>query len=238
MTNRRARVRVFTKDMNRAIQTFFCAIIFTATSATNVFAGTISPFEMRGLRDFSGSGSSAFVLNFSAVKSGTEDRTIAHFDVTSVSGNVTGSTLTIGIKNIDPGAPAGTLDVYVFAGDGIVSPDEWNTGILFQSFSDIAGGASDLTTNISSLLLSSISNEEPYLSFGFRTTTTDRYWLNSTVDGITTSISGEDATYIYIPQIVPEPGTLGLLFLGLVSLGLIRQHQNVDSADESVTDQL
>ena len=142
------------------------AISLTASTAS---ADTIAPTEMLGLR------SDSLVLTFSAVKNPTEDRTIAHFDISGLSGDVTGSTLNLGISNIDPNSPAGTLDVYSFAGDGTVSLDEWSTGSLFHNFAGIAGGYSTLTVDISTLLADAILDGDTYLSFNIRTTSSDRF---------------------------------------------------------------
>ena len=120
-----------------------------------------------------------------------------------------GATLNLGMTNIDPGDPAGTLDVFAFAGDGSVSEDEWDAGSVIHSFSGIEGGRSTQTVEISDLLASAVANGDAYLSFNLRTVDTDRYSLNDTIDGVTRSIS--DPTFI---DVVPEPSMLPSFILG------------------------
>ena len=192
-----------------------------AASAANIKAS-----DMRGLRQLD----DGFVipLDFSAIKSATQDRTVVHFDISSLWGDVSGSTLNIGIINLDPDLPAGTLDVYVFAGDGAVSIDEWNIGSLFHSFSGIDGELIMLTVDISALLLKAISSGDKYLSFNLSTLDSDRYFLNSTIDDVTTTFGPgitfptreEGPTFINLPNAILSR-TLAIFSLGVVSLGLV-----------------
>jgi hypothetical protein len=169
------------------------AISLPATAAVN-----INPEEMRGLRNGPVTEGATLLLDFSAVKTPTEDRTVAHFDISGLTNDFISATLNIGINNIDPGAPQGTLDVYSFTGDGTVSIDEWALGSLFHTFSGIDGEVQTLTINIDTLLSSAITGGATYLSFNLRTTDSDRYWLNSTIGGVTSSISGEGPTFMIV----------------------------------------
>ncbi len=189
-------------------------------------AATIKASDMRGLRQLDDG--IVIPLDFSAIKSATKDRTVVHFDIGSLWGDVSGSTLSIGILNLDPDLPAGTLDVYVFSGDGTVSVDEWNKGSLFHSFSSIEGELTTLTVDISALLLKAVSSGDNYLSFNLSTLDSDRYFLNSTIDDVTTTFGPgitfptreEGPTFIYVPKAILSR-TLVILSVGLVSLGLV-----------------
>ncbi len=99
---------------------FALAIGAFILSLAQLQALALDPAEMRGLRFI---GASQLILDFSAVKGGTEDRTIAHFDLSGLSGPVTGATLNLSMQNQDAMLPS-TLDLYSFAGDGAVSLDE------------------------------------------------------------------------------------------------------------------
>lgn len=189
----------------------------------------VDPVDMRGIRETS---INPILLNFSAIKetSGFEliDRTVAHFDISSLMGDVSGSTLNIGILNLDPNAPTGILDVYVFAGDGTVSRDELTMGSLFHSFSGLSGVFQTLTVDISALLSEANLNGDSFLSFNLRATDSDRYFLQSTIVGVT-QFSGlrsagkaEGPTFIELPNaIVLKPGRLALLgIVGLMGIGL------------------
>ena len=117
--------------------TSFCIILCLIVIPRICMAVSLSPADMTGLRSFN-NGATVLLLTFDAVKSGTEDRTIAHFDISGLSGVVPLTMLNIPIRNIDPGLPEGTFEVYSFAGDGVVSTDEWNSGTLFHTFTGIS----------------------------------------------------------------------------------------------------
>ena len=184
-----------------------------------VSALTIDPHEMRGLR------TGPLLLDFSAVKFPTEDRTLIHFSLDGYSGDTTGATLNLGINNIDQGSPAGTIDVYSFAGDGVTSPDEWGAGTLYHTFTGIGGGYDTLSVDIAVLLSSALLAGDDYLSFNLRTVDSDRYWLNSTIDGVTSSISGEGPTYIDAPSLVPVPAAGWLFVSALLVMGSIKSRR-------------
>jgi len=177
----------------------------TGLLSSGLNAATITPADMTGLRSFD-AGVNVLLLTFDAVKTGTEDRTIAHFDISTLSGATLSAVLEIPINNIDPGLPAGTFDVYSFTGDGIVSIDEWNAGVLEQAFTGIEGGNQTLSLDITTLLLNSISNNDTYLSFNFRGGVgTDRYWL-SDINGLPDPV---------INTIVPVPAAVWLFVGGM-----------------------
>jgi len=164
-------------------------------------AATIKANDMRGLRQWNEE--PVILLDFSAIKAGTEDRTIAHFDINLLVDvlNTQVIELQLGLLNLDPGFSIGTIDIYVFIGDGIVSIDEWNTGNLYYSFSGIDDELTVISVDISEIFFEAISNGNTYLSFNFRTTNSDRYFLNSTIGGVTTSFG----PFITFPPIEEHP---------------------------------
>lgn len=190
------------------------AVIEANPSRANAFTltptdSTLTPTQMTGLRSFD-MGANVLILYFDAVKSGTEDRTIAHFDISPLSGTTPiDAILNIPIENIDPEPPGGTFEVYSFGGDGIVSTDEWNSGTMFHTFTGVAGNFQTLSVNVTSLLQEALDNNEAFLSFNFRGGSgTDRYWLSEIANLPDPTLS---------VQSVPEP--LTLLSSG-VALGL------------------
>ncbi len=179
-------------------------------------ATSISLSDTAGLRSFN-NGANVLLLGFTAVKpvlaSGQEDRTIAHFNSGALSGTVPATFLNIPVANIDSGDPTGIFDVYSFAGDGIVSTDEWALGTLFHSFTGLEGGVQTLSVDITNLLQDAVNNSDPFLSFNFRSRQ-DRYNL---------SIAGlDDATIEAADASIPEPSSVLLLGAGLTGL-LIRR---------------
>ncbi len=139
-------------------------------------AEIFTPANMTGLRSFD-DGRNVFLLGFDAVKTGTEDRTVAHFDIGGLSGVLPSSLLSIPIRRFfDPGLPGGIFEVYSFSGDGVVSTDEWNVGSLIHTFTDIPAGVQLLSMDITELLQTAVDNGNSYLSFSFRGVLyTDRY---------------------------------------------------------------
>jgi len=219
----------------RAIITSTClGIALFLSSTTFASAAVLNPDEMRGLRNGPVTGGSTLLLHFSAVKLGTEDRTIAHFDISGIGsvasaslnigiGSVASASLNIGIGNIDPNAPDGTLDVYSFAGDGVVSVDEWTAGGLINTFTGLGSNLETLTLDITSLLTGAAAAGDNYLSFNFRTTSDDRYWLNHTIGGVTNSVIGEGPTYLPVSE-VPVPAAVWLFGTALIGfVGLSRK---------------
>jgi hypothetical protein len=194
------------------ISVLFCAM--AASSAGFAEDIRVNPRQMTGLRSFSGTTSGAFLLSFNAVKRGTEDRTVAHFGLAGLR-NIQSATLNIDVDDIDPGAPYGQFDVYSFAGDGVVSVDEWNAGTLFHSFKNVNGGHLLLSVDATSILQNAVTRGDNFLSFSFRDGNgNDRYWLRAPNDPC--DIADPDAAYMMVT--VPEPLTLALLALGATIL--------------------
>ena len=158
-------------------------------------ATMIAPMDMTGLRSSDG-GANVFLLTFSAVKIGTEDRTVAHFDISGFSGILPRTILNIPVSRLtDPGL--GKFAVYAFQGDGKVSTDEWNAGSLVDTFTDIPVGAQTLSKDITALLQKAIDQGHTYLSFSFRgVEINDRYFLSDIVGLPDPSISSSSSSLI------------------------------------------
>jgi hypothetical protein len=202
----------------------FIAVGSTIITITYIFDRPVNPVDMRGIRENS---YNAILLDFSAIKESTnfelKDRTVAHFDISSLWGDVSGSTLNLGILNLDPEPPPGKLEIYAFTGDGTVSTDELASGTLFRSLSGLSGNVQTVTIDISALLVSAIRNGDNYLSFNLRASDSDRYFLQSTIVGVTKNSGIESAGKVEGPTFIdlPNAATLGpgtLVLLGTVCL--------------------
>jgi len=176
-------------------------------------AATIAPADTTGLRSFNG-GVNVLLLGFTAVKdvlpSGQEDRTVAHFDLGVLSGTIPTTTLEIPVYGIDPGDPTGIFEVYAFAGDGIVSIDEWAEGRLFHTFDGLESEVQTLSVDVTALVQLAVDRSLPFLSFNFRSLE-DRYNMG---DGV----GLPDASLV----IAPEPATASLLGGAMMALALLR----------------
>ena len=149
----------------------------------------VRPWEMTGLRQLPDE--SVIILDFDAVKTYTEDRTVAHFKIDQMPISVPATELVIRLNNIDQGHPAGTFDVFVFSGDGVISIDEWDAGTLHTSFYGIENPG-ELRLDVTEVLQQAIDNGNSYLSFRFTGGAgTDRYSLiddGSTLQSATYSV--------------------------------------------------
>jgi hypothetical protein len=77
-------------------------------SVTCADAVTLAASDITGLRK--GPGETVFLLDFQAVKGLDFDRTVAHFDVTSLKAVPPLASLSIPLQNIDAGGADGTFD--------------------------------------------------------------------------------------------------------------------------------
>ncbi len=201
--------------------------IFAISIACNASATILSltPEDMTGLRSFN-HGASVSLLGFDAVKSGTEDRTIGHYDMNGLLDTFLSATLDIPIFNLDPGGTPGTFEVYSFNGDGVVSRDEWSFGTLIHTFKGIDDPQLILSLDVTSNVLNAITGEFNFLSFNFRAGTgSDRYWLSDNCGLFAPTLNIDYAPApgsAPVPAPVPEPATLLLLGSGLAGLGVSR----------------
>ncbi|GGE26165.1 hypothetical protein GCM10011360_13190 [Primorskyibacter flagellatus] len=197
------------------------AILFAAPA----LAVPLDPTDMRGLRSFGGT---PLLLSFSAVKGGTEDRTIAHFDLSGFAGPVVSAVLHLSMQNQDPTLPS-VLDIYNFAGDGTVSIDEFDTGTFHASLTGLVGSVVNPVLDITALFNLAIANGDSYLSFNLRNEEDEgRFFLSDVIDGVYSTGSSAGPTYIDVTApAVPLPAGAVLAVTGLGALTLLRRRRRV-----------
>jgi len=173
-------------------------------SAAPALAGTltVAASDAAGIRDSGDDGTPDAVLTFMAVKDITEDRTVLHFPLAGVPSAVLSATLVVPLDNFDVGVPLGEISVFVFAGDGVVSLDEYGAGSLFAVFQADPSGT--YLVDVSAALAAALLAGDTYLSFRLSTVDLDR-WLFGSIVGL------PDPTL----RIVAEPGGLALAAAGL-----------------------
>lgn len=156
----------------RACRAFYARCLLAwmlAVWGASAGAVTIDASDIRGLRDIVGE-PDILVLNFQAVKNNKpelEDRTIAHFDISVLGAAPRFAKLSIPVVNLDPGAPGGTFNVFTFAGDGVVSADEWDAGRHYRRFSGL-DEPGRLELNVTGLVAAALASGDRFLSFAFR----------------------------------------------------------------------
>jgi hypothetical protein len=152
-------------------------------------AWVIEPTSIGGLRSLN-DGATVIPLDYAAIKNfpSLQDRTIANFDISGLPpgarhGAAMVATLKIPIYNDFPyplhynGAPhAGTLDLYVFAGNGAVAADQWDAGSLLHTFS-LSDGVQTLSLDITSTLHQFMDDGATFVSFSLRGRAGERYVL-------------------------------------------------------------
>ena len=137
---------------------------------------TINSTDARGIRD---DGGGPFLLAFLAVKAGTEDRTVLEFDISGLSGTLPPITLDLDLVNIDPGPPDGVMDVFVFTGDGVVTPDEFFAGGPTPFTSFVAATDALYPVDVTAAAQAAVDVGDSFIGFRLSTTDTDRFWLGS-----------------------------------------------------------
>jgi hypothetical protein len=169
-------------------------------------AEVLDPTDARGIRELPGQ--NPFLLDFLSINHSVEDRTVLEFALGGLSGPVTSATLDLDLRNLDPGLP-GIIDVYTFAGSGVVTANLFSAGPLFTSFPNSASGLEHV--DVTAAFLAAQAAGEAFLGFQLSTATDSRYLLGPPFTG-----SGPTLT----AEIVPEPGTLALFGLGTLGIAL------------------
>ncbi len=170
-------------------------LMLAATSPA--IAVDLQSTDATGLRSVN-SGGSVILLTFMAVKGQLEDRTILHYDISSLAGTEA-VTLVVPISNMDPGLPGGIFEVHAFSGDGTVSIDEWDSGSLIHTFTDLPGGTQTLELDVSA----EVAAASNYISFNLRAGTgLDRYWLGSIMSLDNPVLSVETTTSISSARVI------------------------------------
>ncbi len=166
--------------------------------------------DIRGLRSFSGTEAGALLLTFQAAKAGTEDRLVAHYPIDSIAGGYDSATLRVPVAIWDSGPSTGTMGFYAFNGDGVVSTDEWDDGVLVEQLTGIDGvGSVTLEVDVTDELTDGVTLGKQYLSFVMRAgPATDRYFMGSTV--------GLPDSTLVLTYPVPEPA--GGVLIALAAL--------------------
>lgn len=94
-----------------------------------------------------------------------EDRGIIEFYVSEVSGSITNATLELSVFSSNGPYPF-NIDVFTYAGDGILSLNDFNAGTLYRTFE--YSGENTVQLDVTSFLQSIVSSGEQYAAFNFQ----------------------------------------------------------------------
>jgi hypothetical protein len=140
---------------------------------------TFAAIDARGIREFPGG--EPFLLDFLAIKEGTSDRTVIQFDLSAIKGDVVDALLNLGIENFDrDNADEGRIDIFTFAGNGTVTPDQFTAGTFFDSFV-YDGGAGTISVDITDAVRAHIAAGDRFLGLRLTAGTSDRFFLGASI---------------------------------------------------------
>ena len=195
------------------------AAVFTAERCDAV---EIAPSDERGIRRFDGV--PPILLDFVAIKAGTEDRTVLEFDVSGLAATPRQTLLILPIRDIDEGGPVGTIDVFTFVGDGVVAPSDFFAGDFYQQVIDNEFMAY-LEIDVTAAVQNTLAVGGRFLGFRLSTTSSDRYDRDS-------SAHLPDPVLL---AAVPEPPVAALFVFGLSTLVLIGRQGRVRQRRSNTT---
>jgi len=98
-----------------------------------------------------------------------ETVTVAHFAMAQVPATIASAQLTIPLHCLQPDPPDGVVQIYLFAGDGLVSVDEWDAGELIGSQGVDPGEYPVVTLDVTARLQEYQTAANDYFSVRIRT---------------------------------------------------------------------
>jgi hypothetical protein len=164
--------------MSRRTLFLFIALSFLSACAIQPKSGGAFPAaDVKGIRDI---GDGPFLLDFLAIKAGTEDRVVLEFDLRKRGHQFKRMLLKIPVDNIDEGGDAGVIDVYTFVGDGVVGVTDFDAGTRIARVT--AGKDRNLRVNVTSAVKAAMEAGDRFIGFRLSTKGADRYFLGWIAD--------------------------------------------------------
>jgi hypothetical protein len=154
----------------------FCMSIALAFLAacitTSRYGGAIPVFDGKGIRNL---GEGPFLLDFLAIKAGTEDRVVLEYDIERLGRHVDYMTLKIPVYNLDKHSGPGIIDVFAFKGDGEIKPSDFYAGKRIGRTK--APGSNSVRVDVTKAVQAALDADQQFIGFRLSTKTADRYFL-------------------------------------------------------------
>lgn len=132
---------------------------------------------MEGIEGATGVGET---LTTSVLRPDPEVVTVAHFALAGAPASFASAWLEIPLHALDPDPPEGALAVFLFAGDGVVSLDEFAVGDLLGTYGCDPGEYPVVTVVVTDEVTAALGAADAYLSVRLRSAVgTERYDLGA-----------------------------------------------------------
>jgi hypothetical protein len=154
---------------------FILAIAVACLSACAIGPRTSNAIPLTdasGIRDL---GDGPFLLEFLAIKAGTEDRVVLEFDISERGRHFNKVILKFKVENLDEEGERGLIDVYAFSGDGVIEANDFYAGERVTRVSPTKRGK--VRADVTGAVNAALAAGEQLIGFRLSTEDGDRYFL-------------------------------------------------------------
>jgi hypothetical protein len=188
----------------------------SAVSITPIVDGTIVDglyWPKDGLPDLVDEGSAVKVLDVERPSQPWEGRGIIEFSLPVMSEPIADAKLTLNVSD-SMGPYPFTIDVFTYAGNGVLSLGDFNAGSFFTSFE--YSGESSVTLDVTAFIVELYASVDDFAGFNFHFAVPTTIPLNFPYLAFSSLERPPAADLVITP--IPEPGAVLLLGLGGVML--------------------
>jgi hypothetical protein len=147
-----------------------CAIEPKSSNALPIYAA-------KGIRNV---GSGSFLLDFLAIKTGTEDRAVLEYNIEKVGRLVKRVVLKIPVVDLDEGGDTGIIEVFAFEGGREIKTNDFYAGKRIARVE--APDDESIRVDVTVAVKQAVNAGRRFIGFRLSTETTDRYFLGDIVN--------------------------------------------------------